>query len=342
MVTDSHAAPLSRPPKVSVAMITYNHEKLITQAIESVLSQRTDFPIELVIGEDCSTDRTRVIVEAFASKFPGIVRLLPPAPNMGSTMNFARTIMACSGQYSALLEGDDYWTDPEKLRLQVEYLEAHPDCVLSHHKVSYLRDETGEVIQEFPPLSRREERADAALLADSNFIQTCSVVFRRKDLPKLSAEFMKLKLGDLPLCAMLGQHGWFGYLDRNMGVYRIHGSNYWYAKPERERARAGHDMARFLAKSLKGSHQGLWATETLSLSRNRLRDASRDTSFKEFAGAFGMLCSDTIRFKLRFLPRCFAYIAFYTLRFAKTIVRRSVLGLAQRQNGARAATGRSS
>src|SRR5438093_892048 len=99
MPTAASTIPLPASPKVSVAMVTYNHEKFIGQAIENVLAQRTSFPIELVIGEDCSTDRTREIVESFARKFPNIVRLLPIAPNMGPGRNFIRTLQACTGDY---------------------------------------------------------------------------------------------------------------------------------------------------------------------------------------------------------------------------------------------------
>ena len=97
--------------KVSVCMITYNHERFIAQAIESVLMQETDFRVELVIGEDCSTDGTRAIVREFGERFPERIRLLLPEHNLGMMPNFVATLSACRGQYVALLEGDDYWTD---------------------------------------------------------------------------------------------------------------------------------------------------------------------------------------------------------------------------------------
>ena len=97
--------------KVSVAMITYNHERFIAQAIESVLMQQTDFAVELVIGEDCSTDKTRAIVCAYGERYPERIRLLLPERNQGMIPNFVATMNACQGQYIALLEGDDYWTD---------------------------------------------------------------------------------------------------------------------------------------------------------------------------------------------------------------------------------------
>jgi glycosyltransferase involved in cell wall biosynthesis len=116
-------------------MITYNQDQFVGQAIESVLSQQVDFEYELVIGEDCSTDRTREIVASFGAKFPDRIRLLLPKSNLGMQENFKATLAACSGQYVAILEGDDYWTSPLKLKRQVEFLDAHSDCAMCFHSV---------------------------------------------------------------------------------------------------------------------------------------------------------------------------------------------------------------
>src|SRR5688500_16210646 len=96
----------SNQPLVSVCMITYNHEAYIAEAIEGVLMQQTDFPFELVIGDDCSTDRTRQICLEFETKFPGIVRVLPVTANVGMMPNLVRALLNCRGKYIALCEGD--------------------------------------------------------------------------------------------------------------------------------------------------------------------------------------------------------------------------------------------
>ena len=111
-------------PLVSVCMITYNHEKYIVQAIEGVLMQKTDFPIELVIGEDRSTDNTRNICLEYKEKYPDQIKLLLPENNLGMLGNFITTLHACTGKYIAFCEGDDYWTDPYKLQKHVDFLEA--------------------------------------------------------------------------------------------------------------------------------------------------------------------------------------------------------------------------
>ena len=102
-------------PIVSVFMLTYNHEAYIEQAILSVINQNVDFEIEIVVGEDCSTDATRNIVEQLSLRYAEI-RLLPLEANIEALANYHRTLQACKGQYVAFLDGDDYWVNSEKFR----------------------------------------------------------------------------------------------------------------------------------------------------------------------------------------------------------------------------------
>ncbi len=120
---------------VSVVFITYNHEKYVEKALRSVLEQETDFDFEVVVGEDCSTDRTREIVSSVAAEYPGRVNLLFREKNLGRpTKNVYETTMACKGEFIAYLEGDDYWTDKKKLQKQVDFLRAHPEYIGVTHK----------------------------------------------------------------------------------------------------------------------------------------------------------------------------------------------------------------
>jgi glycosyltransferase involved in cell wall biosynthesis len=108
---------------VSVSLITFNHEPHIDEAVTSVLAQRTAFDVEILVGEDSSTDRTRVLLEALRSRNPGQLTLLASGTRLGGPANLARTIAACRGEYVALLEGDDYWTSPAKLQKQADFLD---------------------------------------------------------------------------------------------------------------------------------------------------------------------------------------------------------------------------
>ena len=107
-------------PKVSVAMITYNHVRFIRQAVESVAAQQTNFPYEIVVGEDVSNDGTREAVIELQQRFPGKVRALLHEKNLGmrGNGNFVATLTACRGEDVCYLGGDDYWGDPGKLQRQ--------------------------------------------------------------------------------------------------------------------------------------------------------------------------------------------------------------------------------
>ncbi len=124
--------------KVSVMMVTYNHEKYIEKAILSVLNQNVDFRYELLIGEDCSTDHTRDIVEKYQKMYPEIIKLIKHNKNIGALKNEADLRKRCQGQYIAVLEGDDYWTYTEKLKCQAEFLDTHLQYIGTTHNVKIL------------------------------------------------------------------------------------------------------------------------------------------------------------------------------------------------------------
>ena len=130
--------------KVSVFMITYNHEKYIAEALDSILMQKTDFDFDIVIGEDCSTDATRRIVLEYSRKYPDKIKLLLHNVNVGFISNMMYVLEACTGKYVAMCEGDDYWTDPFKLQKQVDFLEANKEYMLATHEYRIVKD--GNVI----------------------------------------------------------------------------------------------------------------------------------------------------------------------------------------------------
>jgi len=221
--------------KVSVLMITYNQDQFIGQAIESVLSQQVDFEYELVIGEDCSTDRTREIVASFGAKFPDRIRLLLPKSNLGMQENFKATLAACSGQYVAVLEGDDYWTSPLKLKRQVEFLDAHSDCAMCFHSV--VRSSlTGDQPESILPDSRyKQDRYTTRDLLVANFIPTCSVMFRRGLFGELPDWMGTLGFSDWPIHILNSECGSIGYINQTMGVYRVHSEGAWSGRTSDQR-----------------------------------------------------------------------------------------------------------
>ena len=171
---------------VSVLMITYNHEAFISQAIEGVLMQKTSFQIELIIGEDFSTDNTRKICQEYQKIYPDRIKLLLPGTNLGMMQNFKSTLEASVGKYIALCEGDDYWTDPLKLQKQVEFLEDNLDYSFSFHKVKVISEGVEHLLL-YEHLEEREYKCEEVYNKWS--IPTCSVVFRR---PKEMIKFPKV------------------------------------------------------------------------------------------------------------------------------------------------------
>ena len=217
-------------PKVSVLMITYNHEKLIAQAIDSVLMQKTTFPFELVIGEDCSTDGTGAIVAEYSRKYPEIIRPHLPEQNLGALENGRAIFRASRGKYLALLEGDDYWTSPNKLQAQADLLDNHPETVIcAHHVVCrYDNSEPDETVPHLPGgfynlehlLQRHQYQA-------RSFIYTASAMFRRV-IDDISPKWSRhLAMGDMPLFVELAKHGNICLLEDVMGVYRVHAGGCW-------------------------------------------------------------------------------------------------------------------
>ena len=218
-------------PKVSVKMITYNHGKFIAQAIESVLMQETDFPVELVIGEDDSTDDTRRICADYARKYPGCIRLFlrnrsdPERQKYQFpwVYNTVEAFKACRGEYIALLEGDDYWTDPEKLKIQVGVLEKNPEAVLCSHRYQVIDcDDNAPTDDGLESTFQGKPQLAVTYQNYSNpwVVKTLTVVFRRSALQDF---FQKHCAFDTLLFAHLLYHGGGGIaLNRTMGVYRKH------------------------------------------------------------------------------------------------------------------------
>ena len=212
--------------KVSVCMITFNHAAFIEQAIKSVLMQEADFDFELVIGDDCSTDGTAAIVADYQKRHPAKIRAFLREKNLGMQKNSMQTHDACHGQYLALLEGDDYWTDPLKLQKQVDFLDNHRECAACFHNVLLIDDCNGDSLT----LAYSGKMKSCYTFRDiiqGNFIYTASVVARNGlfgDFPKW---YFDMPMGDWPYHLLNAQYGSYGYLDEVMASYRRHSGGAW-------------------------------------------------------------------------------------------------------------------
>lgn len=214
--------------KVSVSMTTYNHERFIAQAIESVLMQRTDFPIELVIGEDCSTDNTRAIVRDYGERYSDRIRLLLHEHNLGGGGNVTAVIKACRGKYIAPLEGDDYWTDPLKLQKEVDFLETHPEYVLCHYDAKIVNEQSELIKPSKLPNTLKHDFSAEELIRGAAWILTSTACFRNV-LRELPPEYFKVLNGDTFLFSILGNFGKSKYLGDSIkpDAYRVHSGGIW-------------------------------------------------------------------------------------------------------------------
>jgi len=220
-------------PLVSVVIPTYQHVGYIEQCLRSVLTQNTSFQVEILLGEDESSDGTREICQRFAVEYPERIRLfLWSRKDMVRIMgkptgraNLMGLLKETKGKYVAICEGDDYWTDPLKLQKQVDFLEAHPDFSMCFHRAMLLKHSGLEEHSIPDDVDRNNVRYDD-LLRTSNFIATASVVFRRRNEP-LPTWFWELPFLDKGLYHYLSGEGKLKCLPEFMSVYRISGTGVW-------------------------------------------------------------------------------------------------------------------
>jgi glycosyltransferase involved in cell wall biosynthesis len=207
-------------PWVSVAVTAYNSERWLARALDSVLLQRTDFPIEIVIGDDCSSDETMAVARSYQERNPGVVRVLDRAQKLGMQSNYYDTFDQCRGRLIAWLDADDYWTDPDKLAIQVELLESDPSVSACGHFVRWVAV-NGEVTRERSP-AISAGRYGLNEIIRNNFLPSPSVVFRKevfRDLPRWFFECTELI--DWAVLIFAGMAGDIVLLDRVMADYTL-------------------------------------------------------------------------------------------------------------------------
>jgi glycosyltransferase involved in cell wall biosynthesis len=207
-------------PLVSVAITSFNSEKWLARAIDSVLLQQTGFPIEIVIGDDCSKDGTAAVARSYRDRNRRLIRVLERPENVGMQRNFYETFEQCRGKYIAWLDADDYWTDPAKLAIQTQLLESDPSISACGHYICAVSDQ-GEVLRERYP-SLAPGRYGLKEIIRQNFLPSASIVFRNGIQRDLPAWYFDLdRLADWPLLLVAAFHGDIFLLDRLMAVYML-------------------------------------------------------------------------------------------------------------------------
>jgi len=237
--------------KVSVCVPTFNHKHYISRMLDGALEQKTTFPFEIVIGDDGSTDGSQDIIRSYQEQYPDIITAFLHTENQGpfeprefaGRNNVLQLLKACQGQYVAMCEGDDYWTDPYKLQKQVDFMESNPDFSICHHNmlVTY---EDGSESHTFNKENQALISTMDDILQDRWFMATASWLYRNYFLTENFAEWhATAAAGDWALSIQLAAKGKIAYLPEVMGVYRKHSaglsnvhshSNKWFLRNRKE------------------------------------------------------------------------------------------------------------
>lgn len=224
---------------VSIQCTAYNHEKYIRDTLEGFVMQKTNFRFEAIVHDDASTDGTATIIREYAEKYPDIIKPIYEPENQyskhdGSLNRIIYNAMSPNAKYIAFCEGDDYWTDSYKLQKQVDFLEAHPDYVLSHTDIDYEFVNTGKIIHRIHYKKKNYNQIDKIwskeemvrlILSGRYSVQTLSVCARKEAVIEIQNDQeiinAKLKMGDTPLWIELSQRGKFHYLKEATATYHI-------------------------------------------------------------------------------------------------------------------------
>lgn len=218
-------------PRVSVCVVTYNHVSFIEQCLESILIQQTDFPFEIILGEDESSDGTRAICKEYAEKFPDKIRLFLRSRkdviyingNPTGRYNFIENLKAAKGKYIALLEGDDYWTDPLKLQKQVDFMEKNEECFLINHAMPSL-EVTKEGYYKMGRLFRWGYLPHA-----SNYM------FRKFDLGKYKAPLLNMLGGEMCMLYIAATEGLIYHSGEPVSFYRFNPNGIYMSKTKKKK-----------------------------------------------------------------------------------------------------------
>jgi glycosyltransferase involved in cell wall biosynthesis len=309
-------------PLLSVRLMTYNQAPFIAKTMESIMMQRTAYPVEVVVGDDFSSDGTLDIIRSFNDSNSIKIKILERSEGdeywqkrrrYGRLCNFVDIMENCRGDYIALLDGDDYWTSPHKLQRQADFLADHPECSMCFHPVQVI-DETGEKATFVYPSGSGEKAFDFFNLLKENFIRSCSVMYRRYDDFEFPEWFRKVKFGDWPLHLLMASRGRIGFIDEVMSVYRVHGDGVWESRPMSENIPLIIDMLRFVDVHFSGRYHAQiketigrfqYSVGRLHLQGNRHREAlpwawrslmsCRGNDINEWRNRFYLLAKSLLR-----------------------------------------------
>lgn len=218
------------PAWLTIVCRTYQHEAFIAQCLDGFLAQETTFKVEILVHDDASQDQTAQIVKAYQQRHPGLIRLIEQTENQFSKGRRAQELVLphIHTPYVADCEGDDYWTDPHKLQIQVDYLEAHHDVVVTGHD-AFIESEQGERLSETKlPQEQQRDFTGLELMCGQAWILTLARVYRNVLSTEPIPERQHILNGDNFTTALLGRWGGAHYhTDIAPAAYRVHAGGVW-------------------------------------------------------------------------------------------------------------------
>ena len=272
-------------PLVSVVVLTYNQEQLIKQCLDTILSQKSSFEFELIIGEDCGNDGTRAICIDYQKKYPATIKLLLQDTNQGLIKNFVDLMRLCRGKYIAHCAGDDYWCDDLKLQKQVDFLENNKDYGFVRTGFYYLYPETNKLVV---GTGHSAETGDVFEIAKYGPVAAAATILFKSELLKYLNfdEFIKRKFSieDYPMQAILAKYTKFGYLPDITAVFRQTENS--GSRPKSRVAQIRYlegyiVVKRYLAELFPGEIVCTEETATNFILKKRLKFAFEDVNYNE-------------------------------------------------------------
>jgi len=269
--------------KVSVSIVTYKHEQFIGECLESIVSQKTSFPFEVIVGEDCSPDQTAEVIRAIAAKHPGVVKPIFHSPNVGVRRNWQSVLDACTGQYIAHVDGDDRML-PGKLQKEAAFLDAHPEAAVVFHRVRMFDSVTGATVGEMPRRGEAVHRDVDDIVRHPNPFSSASPMFRKSAMPPAIDPGLKMVI-DWFMQISTAQNGRVGFIDELLGEYRQHAGGAMQADLAGWERLLGDQLYTLqLARGMKVSKAAIDEAEARLRAHfaDRLLLAGRDAEFTEW------------------------------------------------------------
>ncbi len=222
--------------RLSILLISYNQQKYLKESLDSIFRQDIPFDYEIIVADDHSADDSVSIIESRLKMENCSYKILPSTVNIGISKNYQRAFAECTGEYIAILEADDYWTDVQRLKKHIAFLDNHQECVMSYNRFTYyFEDKKDFYLSQWTGDGDVEYFTTARLAKGNNIVNLSACVLRNSAVKKLPQGLFEMKIADWMLGMAIGLHGPLARLKDPMSVYRIGSDGEWAKMSSREK-----------------------------------------------------------------------------------------------------------